>query len=213
VSDLSAEGMALRVIDREDLERFTVGALVEGRLNLRREKVAVRARVRRLGGGEPGGPRVSVAGCEFEGLEPASRERLRVSLDPVALGAELRPVPGAAGAGGGFAIDGVWYHGPSGTDLWAWRERDGSWRRVLCVALGTVVEWEDGRGVVTGRVVPGDGAGGAAEAQGMVRLESLRIELDARPDAAKMAVAKTLLSGSILPDALKTLWVRRLSQT
>src|SRR5436190_1257440 len=49
VSDLSSNGMALRILDSEDLNLFPVGIILNGTLNLHREKFAVSARVRHIG--------------------------------------------------------------------------------------------------------------------------------------------------------------------
>src|SRR5262249_2303318 len=48
VADLSTEGMALRVLEPNDLAVFPVATRIEGTLNLRGEKYAVHAQVRHV---------------------------------------------------------------------------------------------------------------------------------------------------------------------
>ena len=85
VSDLSRQGMALRILDSADLPMFSIGTLVEGQLNLRREKYPLTARVRNI--------RRDIIGFEFEALESQTEAALQKCLDPKFLGGELKPIP------------------------------------------------------------------------------------------------------------------------
>src|SRR5688500_675172 len=64
VMDLSLEGMALRVLDRDDFLIFPVASELEGTLNLRGAKHSLRGRVRHLG--------PEHIGCQFEGISDAA---------------------------------------------------------------------------------------------------------------------------------------------
>src|ERR1700751_5635223 len=64
VVDLSRNGMALRLLDPEDLRIFSVAAEIQGQLNISREKFPVSARVRNV--------RPDIVGCEFENLPAAT---------------------------------------------------------------------------------------------------------------------------------------------
>src|ERR1700761_9497351 len=60
VTDLSPQGMALRILDKEDLRLFQVGSLIKDEINMRREKHALSARAKNIRG--------DVVGFEFEAL-------------------------------------------------------------------------------------------------------------------------------------------------
>ena len=195
VFDLSLGGMALRVLDRADLTVFTVGARVEGSLNLHREKYHVTARVRHVG--------TELVGCEFEELDAEVTAVLTQFFDPKALGQELRPIPAAENGA-------LWYHGPSGTDLILWRGVDGQYRRFTLFVLGSYAQWETEVGTTTGRASP---SFEKSEVRGVVRFETMLLEPDSRPDAGKLSIAKTLLLSSNLPQDLRGWCVRHLEIT
>jgi hypothetical protein len=192
VVDLSRQGMALRLIDPEDLRIFSVAAEIQGTLNIRREKFPIRARVRNV--------RPDVVGCEFENLESVTAEALKRFLDPDSLGQELRPIP-ASGQGT------LWYHGPSGTDLLLWRGIDGQYHRLTLYVQGNYIQWESEPGVSTGRA---EASQERSEIQGILRLETMLLAADAQPDPAKLTIAKNLLMSSNLPQDLKNWCVRKL---
>ncbi len=194
VADLSEGGMALRVIDREDLALLPVGRHVEGVLSLRGERFNVRAQVRHLRGDQ--------VGFRFEELTPEASKKIRAFLDPVFLGHELRPMPPTDSSA-------LWYHGPSGTDLVLWRGADGQFHRIVLCVLGSILQWEEGSGLVTGSTDATRSE--AAEDRGYVRFETLVFQPDPTPDATKLSVAKTLLVSSNLSEDLKKWCLRRIS--
>jgi hypothetical protein len=195
VADLSTEGMALRVLEPSDLAVFPVAAVVEGTLNLRGDKHAVRARVRHVGR--------DLVGCQFDGLGGAVTEALRRLLDPTVLGRELKPIPSAEGGA-------LWYHGPTGTDLLLWRGTDGQYRRMALFVLGSYAQWDEASGLSTGRV---RSSFEDSEVRGVVRFETLLLDGDSHPDAGKLKVAKTLILSSNLPQDLKKWCARHLEST
>ena len=192
VSDLSEGGMALRVIDREDLAFLPVGRHVEGTLSLRGERFEVRAQVRNLRG--------DLVGFRFEELSQPALLGIQKFLDPAHLGQELRPMPPTDSSA-------LWHHGPSGTDLVLWRSTDGQYHRIALCVLESWVQWEESTGLSTGRADHSD----PAEDRGYVRFETMYFEPDSAPDHAKLDVAKTLLLSSNLPEDLKKWCLRRLS--
>ena len=192
VVDLSPQGMALRLIDPEDLRIFSIAAVIQGQLNIRREKFPVTARVRNV--------RTDTIGCEFENLAGETVAALKRFLDPDALGQELRPIPASGQST-------LWYHGPSGTDLLLWRGIDGQYQRLTLYVQGTYIQWETEPGVTTGRT---EGTQEPSQIQGILRLETLMLLADAQPDAAKLSIAKNLLLSSNLPQDLKNWCVRKL---
>ncbi len=185
VADLSHDGIAIRVLDRADLLLFPVGTLVEGTLNLNREKYLVRARVRHIG--------TEMIGCQFEGLKPDVKKALVQVFDPVSLGKELRPIPASENST-------VWYHAPTGTDLLFWRASDGGYRRFALFIMGSYAQWEEEGGLTTGRA---NHAFESSEIRGVMRFETMLLDPDRSPDAGKLNVAKKLIMSSKLPQELR----------
>ncbi|MEK6578107.1 MAG: PilZ domain-containing protein [Bdellovibrionota bacterium] len=192
VTDLSSGGMALRILDREDLRNFSIGAELEGNLNLKGQKHPIRARVRHIKG--------ELVGCQFEEIPPQIKSVLKGFLDPVSLGRELRPIPVSE-------EHALWYHGPSGTDVMIWRKPKGGYLRVLILSTGDYVQWEEQTGLVTGQSRPGEQE---SESWGIVRLETMLLDRDAKPDPEKLSIAKTLILSSKLPKDLLTWCVKQL---
>lgn len=191
VADLSTGGMALRVVEREDLEHFTVGREIEGTLNLRREKYSVQARVRHIG--------KDLVGCEFHDLSNEVNQAMTRILDPKILGQEMKPVP---------SNDlGIWYHGTSGTEFMIWRDVDGRQTKLAILVLGNLVQWEETLGLSTGLV---KSSFEESHVLGVTRFETLLIEADERIDQQKLSIAKVLLTSCNLPEELKRWCLRRL---
>jgi hypothetical protein len=187
VTDISEDGLAIRIIDADDFGRFTIATRLRGTLNLQREKFPVELIVRRVssaGGGQ--------IGCQFVDLKAEVRLALARCLDPSVLGAELRPIPADGNQ--------IWYHGSSGTDLLIGRAVDGHLYRMTLYLLGTYIQWEEEQGLKTGRAVPGREA---TETRGIIRFENLVLEADETPDPAKLRIAKTLVLSSNIPQDLK----------
>jgi hypothetical protein len=184
VADLSVDGMALKILDEEDLALFPVGRKIEGALNVRREKHAVIAQVVHVKRGR--------VGCHFENLEARTKRAFARYLDPAVLGAELKATPsGESGT--------IWYHGPSGTDLSFFKGTDGASSRALLIVFGTFVQWDTERGLSTGTASFAENA------------ETLLFQADSAPDPDKLSVAKTLLLSSNVTKELKEWCLRRMS--
>ncbi len=184
VADISTGGLALTLIEAQDLAQFPVGSLLEGHLNLQREKHEVLARVRNVGRDR--------VGCEFENVSEGLREALARYLDPIELGKLLRPMPGLDSGM-------LWYQGPSNTHLMLWRGTDGQYRRLAVQVLGNSIHWDSVDGVVTGK---SHSAFEPDEVRGVLRFETLVFERDEKPDPSKLQVAKNLLVRSNLPKDL-----------
>jgi hypothetical protein len=197
VTDLSPQGMALRILDNEDLRLFPVGSHMKGEINLRREKYHLSARAKNIRG--------DVVGFEFEELSPEVTAVLGRYLDPVSLGQEMRPLPASESSHGAGTL---WYHGPSGTDLLLWRALDGQYHRMALYVQGSFVQWEADKGVATGFFMTADER---PEVRGILRFETLMLSLDASPDLKKLSVAKTILTNSPLPQDLKKWCIRQLT--
>ena len=190
VHDISASGMSLGLMDPLDGEVFSVGMMIEGMINLKREKYPIKARVRYLRG--------SRVGCEFESLPHEAALKIAQFLDPVALGKELRPIPAPE-------LDNLWYHGPSGTDLLFRRLIDGQYHRVILYVLDSYVQWDETDGLSTGETRISKEKG---ETRGVLRFETLLLEPDSSPHLEKLDIAKTVILSSNLPQDLKT-WCQR----
>lgn len=186
VVDLSLGGMALRILDPSDWIWFSVGAQVQGILNLRREKIPLQARVRHVGS--------DLAGCEWVNASAHLTQSLEKVFDPVFLGRKLKPIPAAENGT-------LWYHGPSGTDLILWRGLDGQFRRFALFLLGNYSQWDEKNGISTGRA---KSSFEKSEVWGAFRFETLLLEEDESPDPRKLEFAKTVVLNSNLPQQMKT---------
>ena len=192
VADLSTKGIALRILDGEDLNLFPLGMTISGVLNLKREKHLLQLKVCHL--------KADRVGCEFVSLSPLVDQAVRNFLDPVALGQGLRPIPSSENGA-------LWYHGASGTDFLLWRGTDGQYSRFALFVLGSYLQWDHDDGVSSGKFTP---AHEQNEVRGAIRFETLLLEPDQKPDSGKLSIAKTLILSSNLPQDLKKWCVRQL---
>lgn len=192
VADLSQQGFALRILDPQDLAVFSVGAKIEGTLNLAREKLAIQGRVAHV--------RPDLIGVEFGELMPKVRATLDAFLDPAHLGKELKLRPHSS-------RDVVWYTGPSGTHLFFGKDAQGVSRRVSALVLGVYVQWEEATGLGTGTYALSEDRD---EVHGALRLETVLFSADSAVDPAKTDLAKRLVLGSNLSQDLKDWLLRRL---
>jgi hypothetical protein len=195
VLDLSHEGMALRILDSQDFILFTVGAHVEGHINLAGRKLPVKAQVRHLA--------AQVVGCQFGDLDSQVKNELETFLAPASMGRAMRLMPTVS-------ADSVWYHGASGTDLLLSGRSDSgadsqSFRKLTLYARGHYVQWEQGLGVSTGHSESADihPPGHDGEGWGVVRFETTLMKPDSAPDVDKLSIAKALILGSKLAPELK----------
>jgi hypothetical protein len=199
VSDLSSEGMALRLLSLDDRLLFPVGAKIEGWLNIDRRKHRVLASVRNLRGDH--------VGCEFAELADETRSELARWLSPSELGGTLRLMPMPPGFGSG--LEWIWFHGRSGTELLA-KVSGGEGpvearglEKVIVVLWGEhYVEWSIA-GPSTGRVRFADDRDSV---EGVFRLAPEWFHADSSLDPAKMDLARTLVNHSKLPESWKS-WV------
>jgi hypothetical protein len=182
VTDLSTEGMALRILDREDFILFQVASRFEGILNLKGERFTLKGMVRHVGS--------ESIGCEFENLTPEVAKALSQFLDPAALGRELKAIPSSESGT-------LWYHGPSGTDLLVRRETGSC---MTLYVLGNYIQWTEEEGISTGQA---HSCEEQSETRGIMRFETLVLKPDPAVDPGKLAVAKTLILSSNLAEELK----------
>ena len=197
VINLSPVGMALRVIDKNDLVLFTVGRKVPGTLNLRRQKFEVPAKVVNT--------RLGTVGVEFtwedlEGDDP-TEENLKKSLDIDLLASELHRVPT------NDLNKAIWFHGPSGTDILYWRGGTGQIEGFAIYILGSFIRWEEEQGITTGRCVAQDDG---EHSSTVIHLVTMVLDPDSQMDPDKLAIAKKLVLSSNLPQDLKDLSVSRI---
>jgi hypothetical protein len=193
VTDLSPEGMAIRVLEGEDLRLFAVSTLVQGELNLRREKYPVQGRVKNV--------RSDMVGFQFENISSEVDKVLHQYVNPKSLGQELRPIPSSENGA-------LWYHGPSGTDFLLWRSIDGQYRKMAMYVQGTFVHWDLEKGITTGFCTSAEEK---SEIRGLLRFETLMLDPDDSVDLSKTEVAKTILLSSNLPQDLTKWCVRQLT--
>ncbi len=192
--DLSAEGLALLILDSKDFIFFTLGASLEGTLNLKREKHAVTLKVCSIG--------KERIGCIFVTLEQSLRIKIQQLLDPEKLAQELKIFPS-------LPLDQVWYHGSYGTDLFFIRGGDEGFQSFIFYILGSFIGWDTGKGLRTGEVAYLDEK---CEEKGIFRYETLELKQDSEKSSIKLGIAKTLVLSSKLPQELKQWCIERLEE-
>ena len=191
--DLSPKGMAFWISPTEDQGQFSVGLMLEGIINLMRQKYPVKARVRRLSRDR--------VGCEFEDISSELALAITELMNPVRIGQELKPRPG-------LQKGKIWYQGPAGTDLLLLRSLDGQYQSLTLSVLNSFIQWESEEGLFTAQI---QSSGQSGPVQGIVRLETLELEKDQTPDPTKLSIAKTVILSSKLPLELKNWCTRKLS--
>lgn len=187
VQDLSVGGLALKILNPQDMIYFTVGRFISGTLNLNGKKVPIRAQVRHI--------KTSMAGCEFIELHPDTEKIITQFLDPSELGKALRVSPESSGDGA------IWFHGPTGTDLLIWRGIDGEFNKFSLFLLGNYVQWEHEAGLMTG-IFQSSGEQGS--------MGSVTLFEDTQVDEMKLELAKKLILSSGLTQDLKRWCTRKL---
>jgi hypothetical protein len=192
VCDLSTTGLALRLLDLEDMMEFPVGRTLEGILNMKGTKVPVTLEVRNI--------RADTVGCAFLELTDGTVQSLERFLDPKRLGRELHPIPSPEGRA-------LWYHGPSGTDLLLWRTGDGAWKRFCLFVYQSYIQWDFETGITTGWLAMADQD---SPVEGVVRLETRLLEREGRVDHLKVDVARSLIAEAPLDEELKAFCIRQL---
>jgi hypothetical protein len=186
--------MGFWLSEPNDLGFFSIGLLLTGVLNLRREKYPVKIRVRNL--------RQDRVGGEFEDLSEEITKAILGFLDPALLGAGLKPIPAQD-------LHTLWYHGPSNTDFLVRRKSDGTCEKWTLYVLGSFIQWVFDQGISTGRILP---AKEQSQVRGIVRLENLLLVPDVSPDSGKLAIAKTVILSSNLSQDLKSSCIRQLER-
>lgn len=193
LADLSSEGMALRILDADDFILLTLGAQIEGTLNLAGHKLAVAAQVMHLS--------PQVVGCRFGSLSSAVQRHLEAFLSPASQGSALRLIPAGSDPGT------LWYHGQSGTDLLFSGlnvSETVDCDKVTLYTQGVFIQWQKQEGLSTGVSRLADASRpGRSEGWGIVQFETLLMDADAQPDTEKLSIAKAMILGSKLPEDLK----------
>jgi hypothetical protein len=188
VHDLSAEGMALGILDPQDLYLFPMGTQLYGTLNLKGEKFTVKTQVVYV--------HRNVIGCRFSEATQEFSSALDRCLDPKILGQELKRIPS-------LETKSVWYHGKTGCDLIFFGAEAADIKRiqkVLCCVLGYFVQWDKGAGITTGST---RSAHHIPESWGLLTFETMVLSKDPAPDTEKLTIAKKIVLSSNLESNLK----------
>jgi hypothetical protein len=186
--DLSEQGLSFRLLDGEELIHFPVGSEFKGWINLKRLKYEITAKVRHLG--------KDWVGISFGELSVETRLALQSFTNPENLGTELRPLPSPDGA--------LWFHGPSGTDIFFWLTPELKVSRMLLIIHGFYVAY-DHETLKTGQV---SSNGERIEMRGLIQMDSLPLVPDAVLDVNKLSIAKRLTLSSNLSVELKKWCIR-----
>lgn len=188
VHDLSDEGMALTLLEEQDLFLFPIGTQLWGTLNLKGEKCSVKMQVVFV--------HRNVIGCRFSEATKEFKAALSRCLDPKVLGQELKRIPS-------LETKSVWFHSKTGCDLIFFGAESTDVKRiqkVLCCVLGHFVQWDKSMGISTGST---RSAHNIPESWGLLSFETMVLSRDPSPDSEKLSIAKKIVLSSNLDTHLK----------
>ena len=178
VQDLSEGGLALRLVDAEDLPRFAVSSVHQGLIKVDGRKFECRFRVLYIRG--------TLIGAEWVESGPELRRHLHELSNPARLGENLRR----------YEIEDLnasgWFHNPVGVDLLFYPGNGGEQglSRWMLYIHHNFVQWEADSGIQTGQALSEADEG---YSHGIVRIETRLIEYDASVNRSMLKAARELL--------------------
>lgn len=187
VVDLSEDGLALRVLSKDDLVLFSIGRTLSGTLNLNGAKYILQMDVRSV--------RSDLVGCKFKEIENSAKRAIVSFLDPASIGKALKAIPSNSNV--------LWFSAPPATDLMIELGNDSDFMRFSLYVFGNLIQWDAERGLVTGRTSPSEQA---SEIRGAVRFETLLFESDEKVDETKLKLAIKVILNSKIEKNMKT-WI------
>jgi hypothetical protein len=178
VKDVSMGGLAIRLVDREDLAFFPVASEHQGLLKIEGLKLPCRFQVRYLRG--------TMIGAEWINLDPLLKEHLEKISLPKVLGSNLKAYDFQD------APNTIWYHNPIGVDLLLYLN-DSKINRWTLFVHQDFLSWDDGSVVKSGRSLAEDEEG---YAHGIVRLETRLLNDDEQLNMRLVEVAIELVKSA-----------------
>ena len=190
VQDISLGGLAIRLVDHNDLGEFAVGSDHPGVVKLDGVKIDGQFRVRFIRG--------LLIGAEWVNASRELIEHLDKISHAEALGKGLKKFEIAE------MPDITWFHHPVGIDLLLYASGvegvSGIHRWILYYHQG-VIHWEKTEGLRTGRALAEDDEG---QIHGVVRLETRLMDYDDAPNPMMLETARELFeSAAVLGPELK----------
>lgn len=178
VKDISFTGMQLGL--KEGEHNYRLGSHVEGTLHWRGQSMSVTSQVKWVQAGN--------IGVSFN-LDKTPREELEdfLSLDNIV--ASLRPVHNNP-----FDLElpsnlKYWLRADAPVEIFVWRHNDGELSKIHVILLNNLLEWEDGKGLRSGRVLSKRDLDSP-----LVREDEFMFEIDQSVDAEKLHFAQSVVS-------------------
>jgi hypothetical protein len=181
VQDISTGGIAIRLVDRDDLPEFAVGLKRRGVIKVEGLKTRCEVQVRYIKGSLVGTEWVNPTRELIEHLDHISTSEL--------LGDHLKeyPLPEVPHT--------AWYHNPMGVDLLVYgKDAERGFERWTLYIHQSFVQWDRDEEMQTGRTVAEDEEG---YAHGLVQLETRMIDYDPTPNQLLIESARALLESAI----------------
>lgn len=182
VQDVSMGGLAIRLVERDDLPAFSVSSEHQGILKLEGLKLPCKFQVRFIRG--------SLIGGEWVNIEDTLKKHLEQVSHPKYLGLNLKAydLPDSP--------DTIWYHNPIGVDLLLYLSDSKISRWTLYIHRSFVSREEDGA-VRTGSALAEDSDG---YAHGIVQVETRLIEYDPQVDKRLVEAAIELIKSASIKE-------------
>jgi hypothetical protein len=190
VQDVSRGGLAIRLVDRNDLPKFAVSSIHQGVVKVEGRKIPCSFQVRNIRG--------TLIGAEWMNPSADLLSHLDDISHPERLGVNLRK----------FDLPDVnathWFHNPVGVDLLFYQP--GRW---MLYIHQNFIQWESDSGVQTGQALAEADEGSA---HGIVRLETRLIEYDPMIDRTLVRTARELVEHAPIDNPeLKSLVLNHLN--
>lgn len=195
VYDLSQSGLSIKIEDRN----WKLGAPIQGILNLHLESIEISPRLIEYYGDR--------AALKFEALSTYAKGVLNRVLSPKRLGSSLKLIKEK------LPLADFWYHGACNTDLLIKLEEEGALRKIelffsnyFCtwdgtkVGSGTMAQLRTGHCQSLGKEQRED----LLLSNEPVKLETIQLDFDLKPDPTKQLWAKGILEATPLDSKLKS---------
>ncbi len=182
-------GLSIRVVDKADLQNFSVGSEHKGTLKVEGIRTECRFRVVYLRG--------ALIGGEWIAPDTHFTQQLTDLLSPRRLGQALKnyPVPDLPNL--------QWFHTPVGVDLLVYRGEKSELNRWVLYFHQTFLQWEADSGIKTGQSLAEDEEG---YAHGIVRLETRLLEFDDKVDCTLLVSARDFVDhATSVEESIRTL--------
>jgi hypothetical protein len=198
IKDISHSGMQLSF--KDDEHEFTQDSHIKGNIHWLGQHMEIKGEVKWL--------TAHRMGIEFAKNKDVT-DRIKAFLDLSEIVKKLKPLHKVEG---GLEIPArlkYWLRSDGPVELFVWQHGDGEISKFQALYLETFIEWEDGNGIKSGRIISKRNVDSP-----LINEDEWLFKIDADLDGEKMEKVKELVSyvpQELMPDDCKKFLVRQLS--